>query len=124
MWFIFPQIAGLGSSQMSERYAIQSLEEATAYVDHPILGGRLRDCAVLVNAIQGKTATEIFGSPDDKKFRSSMTLFAHATDDNRFYLDALDKYYGGRFDPVTLAKLGVTYDVGTGERPEDDEDDL
>jgi uncharacterized protein (DUF1810 family) len=112
MWFIFPQIAGLGMSPMSQRYAIQSLEEARAYLAHPILGGRLRDCTALVNGMRGRTASDIFGTPDDLKFRSSMTLFVHAGRDNRIYLDALDKYFGGQFDLLTLAKLGMRENDG------------
>ncbi len=78
MWFIFPQLAGLGSSAMAERYAIGSLDEARAYLQHPLLGERLRICTAAVNAVRGRTAGQVFGSPDDMKFRSSMTLFALA----------------------------------------------
>src|SRR3954469_25755775 len=76
MWFVFPQIAGLGLSSMSQRYAIRDRDEARAYDAHPVLGPRLRECTALVNAVEGRTAHQIFGSPDDVKFRSSMTLFS------------------------------------------------
>jgi uncharacterized protein (DUF1810 family) len=105
IWFIFPQLSGLGSSPMAARYALSSLEEARAYLVHDTLGPRLRECAGLVNGIQGRSIREIFGSPDDLKVRSSMTLFAHATDDNREFVELLDKYYGGDEDPLTLKRL-------------------
>src|SRR5438477_13206340 len=81
MWFIFPHIAGLGASTMSRHYAISGREEAAAYAAHPVLGPRLRECTALVNEVQGKTALEILGSPDDLKFRSCMTLFSSCTAD-------------------------------------------
>lgn len=84
MWFIFPQIKGLGNSGTSRKFAISSLEEAEAYLKHPILGSRLRECAELVNLVEGRSVDEIFGYPDRLKFRSSMTLFAHATQIIRF----------------------------------------
>jgi uncharacterized protein (DUF1810 family) len=105
MWFIFPQIAGLGSSPMAVKYAISSREEAQAYLEHPILGIRLRQCTQLVNAIEEQTINEVFGYPDDLKFRSSMTLFASVTDDNQVFLQALEKYFGGEMDPLTLDRL-------------------
>ena len=108
MWFIFPQIAGLAFSAMAQRYAIRSRAEATAYLAHPLLGMRLRECTALVNAVTGKDIHSILGSPDDMKFRSSMTLFAKVTPDNADFLAALDKYYGGEFDPATIAKLSAT----------------
>src|SRR5580698_11194731 len=89
MWFIFPQIQGLGHSATAARFAISSREEAQAYLDHPVLGPRLRECTGLVNLIEGRTISEILGYPDDSKFRSCMTLFAEATDDNQVFLDAL-----------------------------------
>ena len=95
MWFVFPQIAGLGFSPISEHYAIASLDEARAYLAHPVLGPRLRRCTELVNAVDGRTIGQILGSPDDLKFRSSMTLFAEAADDNAVFREALAKYYGG-----------------------------
>lgn len=102
MWFIFPQIKGLGMSATSDWFAISSLSEAEAYLQHSILGPRLRECTQLVNLIEGLSIQEIFGSPDHLKFRSCMTLFAHATSENRVFLDALRKYSGGEFDPATL----------------------
>ena len=105
MWFIFPQIAGLGHSAMSVRYAISSLDEARAYLDHPMLGARLRECTSLVLAVDGKSAYEILGSPDDMKFRSCMTLFAHAAPDEQMFHDALATYFDGEEDAQTLARL-------------------
>jgi uncharacterized protein (DUF1810 family) len=107
MWFVFPQLAGLGASPMAQRYAIASRDEAAAYLAHPVLGPRLRDCVAAVNAVDGRTAHEIFGSPDDLKFHSCLTLFAHATADNAGFLTALAKYYGGAFDPASMRRLGV-----------------
>jgi len=105
MWFVFPQIEGLGFSTMAQRYAIGSRAEAVAYLGHPVLGPRLRECTALVGAITGKDIHAILGSPDDMKFRSSMTLFAKVTPDNADFLAALEKYYGGEFDAATLARL-------------------
>ena len=105
MWFVFPQIQGLGHSPMAQRYAIASRVEAEAYLDHPILGPRLRECTRLVTAVAGRSIEEILGHPDDLKFRSSMTLFAHATADNQIFRDALVKYFGGAEDPRTLERL-------------------
>jgi uncharacterized protein (DUF1810 family) len=105
IWFIFPQIAGLGSSMTAARFAISSLDEARAYLGHDVLGPRLRECTRLVNAVQGRTIGEIFGSPDDLKVCSSMTLFAHATQDNGDFLALLDRYYGGEEDPLTVQRL-------------------
>ena len=105
MWFIFPQLEGLGSSQMARKFAIFSLAEAAAYLAHPVLGSRLTECTRLVNLVEGRPIEQIFGFPDDLKFRSSMTLFVHATPDNRVFVDALQKYFGGEFDPATLARL-------------------
>lgn len=106
MWFVFPQLRGLGGSAMAVRYGIASLEEAGAYLRHDLLGPRLRECWDLVNRVRGRTAGEIFGSPDDVKLRSSMTLFARATDDNDAFVAVLDRYYGGEEDPVTVGRLG------------------
>ena len=106
MWFVFPQLAGLGSSPMAQRYAIASLDEARAYLRHPILGPRLAECAGIVNRVQGRTAHEIFGSPDDLKFRSSMTLFGRADPAEPAFRTALERYFGGREDPRTVALLG------------------
>lgn len=106
MWFIFPQIAGLGSSPMAQRYAIGSLAEARAYLGHPVLGERLRDCTAAVNRVSDRSAHAIFGAPDDVKFRSSMTLFAAAAPDEPLFAEALAKYFGAEPDPLTLARLG------------------
>ena len=105
MWFIFPQIEGLGSSPMAKKFAIASLEEAGAYLGHPVLGPRLRECSRLVTAVQARSIGQILGYPDDMKFCSSMTLFAHATADNKVFMDALEKYFGGEFDKLTLERL-------------------
>ena len=105
MWFIFPQIKGLGSSAMARNYAISSRAEAETYLAHPLLGSRLRECTALVNRVQGRSIEQILGHPDDIKFRSSMTLFAHATPENQLFLRALEKYFGGEFDPLTLERL-------------------
>ena len=105
MWFIFPQITGLGRSAMAQRYAIASLDEAKAYADHPELGTRLRDCTALVLAVEGKSVHAIFGSPDDLKFHSCMTLFAHAAPEEPLFRHALERFFNGRRDPLTLARL-------------------
>ena len=102
MWFIFPQIKGLGLSPMSQRFAIQSLDEATAYLDHPILGPRLLECTQLLLAVRDRPIRHVLGTPDDMKFRSSMTLFAQATTTNRIFADAIDRYFDGNFDDLTL----------------------
>ena len=107
MWFIFPQLAGLGSSAMGERYALGSLDEARAYLRHPVLGERLLVCTTAVNAVTGRTAHRMFGTPDDMKFRSSMTLFALAAPDHPGFRQALEQYYGGGQDPRTLALLAL-----------------
>jgi uncharacterized protein (DUF1810 family) len=106
IWFIFPQVAGLGSSPTAARYAISSLDEARAYLRHDVLGPRLHECTQLVNAVQGRSIRQIFGSPDDLKVRSSMTLFARATQDNSDFVELLTRYYDGEEDPLTLARLG------------------
>ena len=105
MWFIFPQIAGLGLSSTARYFAIKSLQEAAVYLAHPTLGMRLRECTQLVTRAEARSLREIFGSPDDLKFRSCMTLFAHATSDNRTFLDALKKYCNGEFDALTMERL-------------------
>jgi uncharacterized protein (DUF1810 family) len=105
MWFIFPQIAGLGMSAMSLRYAIGSLREAKAYLAHEVLGARLREICEIVLGIEGRTAEEIFGWPDDAKLRSSMTLFAAASGDERVFVEVLEKYFGGERDARTLELL-------------------
>lgn len=105
IWFIFPQIKGLGHSATAREFAISSCEEAAAYAAHPILGPRLRECTSLVNAIAGRGIRQILGTPDDLKFRSSMTLFMRACPDDPIFRDAIDKYYGGEFDAPTLDLL-------------------
>ncbi len=105
MWFIFPQIKGLGSSAMANQFAIASRGEAQAYLDHPILGPRLRECTRLVTAVPERSIEDILGYPDDLKFRSSMTLFAAVAADGKEFADALDKFYGGDADPATLKRL-------------------
>ncbi|WP_437924128.1 DUF1810 domain-containing protein [Sorangium sp. So ce291] len=105
MWFIFPQLRGLGHSAMARRYGIASKAEAEAYLQHPTLGPRLLECARLVNRIEGCSLVDIFGSPDDMKFCSSMTLFARVAPDDETFRAALDKYCGAEPDPRTLALL-------------------
>ncbi len=105
MWFIFPQINGLGHSETAARFAISSRREAEAYLNHPILGPRLRECARLVTLIEGSSIQQILGYPDDLKFRSSLTLFARVTPDNQIFQDALDKFYDGEYDAMTLERL-------------------
>lgn len=105
MWFVFPQLRGLGSSPTAEHYGIASLAEARAYLDHDLLGPRLHECVELVNQVQGRSVEQIFGWPDDLKLRSSMTLFARATGDNQDFTALLDKYFDGEQDPLTVARL-------------------
>jgi len=105
MWFIFPQIAGLGRSATARRFAISSRAEAKAYLDHPILGARLRECVRLANGVDGRTANEIFGDIDEMKFRSSLTFFASVTPDNACFNEALEKYFSGEPDRLTLDRL-------------------
>jgi uncharacterized protein (DUF1810 family) len=105
MWFVFPQVEGLGASAMAQRYAIRSLAEARAYLDHPLLGTRLKECVTLVNRVEGRSAHEIFGSPDDLKFHSSMTLFSAAAPQEPLFAEALRKYFAGQRDLLTLANL-------------------
>jgi uncharacterized protein (DUF1810 family) len=105
MWFVFPQIRGLGSSPMAVRYAVSSLEEARAYLDHAVLGPRLRECTGIVVGLQGRTVGEIFGYPDDLKFHSSVTLFAKADVEGGVFGEALEKYFGGEMDQGTLERI-------------------
>lgn len=105
MWFIFPQIDGLAFSSTAKLYSIKSLDEARAYLDHPVLGPRLRECAEAVIAVQGRSAHEIFDSPDDLKLRSSATLFAHVSPPGSIFERLLAKYYEGRRDERTLELL-------------------
>lgn len=105
MWFVFPQWKGLGRSPMAARYAIASKAEAEAYLKHPILGPRLRECTELVLQVEGRSAIQIFGTPDDLKFRSSMTLFAAVIPQERVFAQALQKYFAGAPDPLTMEAL-------------------
>ena len=105
MWFVFPQLRGLGHSAMATRYGIASLEEARAYLQHPVLGPRLRECTQLVLAVEGRSAHAIFGSPDDLKLRSCMTLFRAADPGEPLFDAVLRHHYGGEADPRTLALL-------------------
>ena len=105
MWYVFPQLDGLGSSAMARRYAIQSADEAQAYLAHPVLGERLRACARAAVAVEGRGATEIFGSPDDLKLRSSATLFAAVSPPDSVFQRLLDKFYPAGPDPATLRLL-------------------
>jgi uncharacterized protein (DUF1810 family) len=107
IWFIFPQLSGLGTSPTAVRYAISSLAEARAFLLHGLLGPRLHECTRLVNEIRGASIDDVFGWPDNLKVRSSMTLFASASDDNAGFVGLLDKYYDGRPDPATVELLSV-----------------
>ena len=106
MWFVFPQLRGLGRSAMAAEYAISSREEAAAYLRHPLLGARLIECTQAVNQVEGRTVSEIFGFPDDLKFRSSMTLFARVAPEQAEFSRALEKYFGGEVDRLTVELLG------------------
>lgn len=106
MWFIFPQLEGLGSSPMAQRFAISGLQEAKAYLLHPVLGNRLRDCTALVNAVSGRPIEDIFGFPDNLKFHSSVTLFAEASNsENEVFEEALAKYFNGVPDKATMDRF-------------------
>jgi uncharacterized protein (DUF1810 family) len=105
IWFIFPQITGLGHSGMAQQFAIASLDEAKAYLQHPVLGPRLRECTQIVLNVNGRSAEEIFGHPDHLKFRSCLTLFMTATTDSTIFKDALLKYFDGKPDQLTLDLL-------------------
>ena len=105
MWFVFPQLKGLGHSRMADKFGISSRAEAAAYLAHPILGSRLIECTRLVNLVEGHSIEEIFGEIDTLKFRSSMTLFAEVTTDSSVFADALSKYFAGRPDRLTLERL-------------------
>jgi uncharacterized protein (DUF1810 family) len=107
MWFVFPQVAGLGSSAMAQRYAIASLQEAKAYLAHPVLGERLRECAQAMLAVDGRSAHDILGSPDDLKFHSSMTLFHRAAPAEPVFGDCLRKYFAGEPDSQTVRLLAT-----------------
>jgi uncharacterized protein (DUF1810 family) len=105
MWFIFPQLEGLGHSELARRYALRSTDEAAAYLAHPVLGARLRACTRLVAAIDGKDIHQIFAHPDNLKFHSSMTLFADVAPDEGVFQECLNKYFDGKADPGTLERL-------------------
>jgi uncharacterized protein (DUF1810 family) len=107
MWFVFPQLAGLGRSAAAQFYAIADADEARAYLGHPLLGPRLRECTSLVLAVEGSSAHDIFGAPDDLKFRSCMTLFAQVAPESSVFADALRKYFSGQPDTLTLGLLGA-----------------
>jgi uncharacterized protein (DUF1810 family) len=106
MWFVFPQLAGLGSSSTARAYAVSGLDEAQAYLAHPVLGPRLREAAELAAAVEARTASEVFGYPDDLKLRSSMTLFARAAPQDPVFTAVLDRYFGGDPDQRTIELLG------------------
>ncbi len=108
MWFVFPQLDGLGSSPVARRYAIRSLAEAEAYVNHPVLGPRLAECAEAAVAVEGRSARAVFGSPDDMKLRSSATLFALVSPPGSVFHRLIDKYFGGEPDRLTLDLLGIS----------------
>ena len=105
IWFIFPQMRGLGRSELANYYGISSLQEAEAYLAHPVLGPRLRECTRLVITVKGRSVHQIFGYPDDLKFRSSMTLFASTALENQIFKDALQKYFDGKPDQATIDLL-------------------
>ena len=105
IWFIFPQMRGLGHSEMAQHYGVSSREEAEAYLAHPVLGARLRECTRLVVEVEGRSVDQIFGYPDNLKFHSSMSLFASAAPDEPVFREALQKYFGGQLDPNTVALL-------------------
>jgi uncharacterized protein (DUF1810 family) len=105
MWFIFPQVAGLGRSAVAQHFAISSEDEAQAYLRHPVLGPRLRECAQILAGLDGKSADQILGSVDAMKLRSSMTLFMTVTPDEPVFREVLDKYFGGAADQLTLDRL-------------------
>jgi uncharacterized protein (DUF1810 family) len=105
MWFVFPQLKGLGSSAMADEFAIASIGEAQTYLDHPVLGHRLRECTRMVMDVRGQSIEQIFGYPDYLKFRSSMTLFAQAAQHDEVFQAAIAKYFQGNHDPLTIEKL-------------------
>jgi uncharacterized protein (DUF1810 family) len=107
MWFVFPQIAGLGQSSMSQTYAISSLAEASAYLEHPVLGARLIECTEILTQLTARTAQDVFGAIDAVKLRSSMTLFAAAASDDRLFRQVLADYFDGATDAVTESLLNA-----------------
>ena len=108
MWYIFPQFDGLGFSATSRRYSIKSVAEAKAYLRHPVLGPRLKECAEASLSIEGRSAYEIFGSPDDMKLRSCATLFAYVSPPGSAFHRLIDKYFAGKYDSKTLKLMGIT----------------
>jgi uncharacterized protein (DUF1810 family) len=116
MWFIFPQLRALGRSATALHFGLASRAEAALYWQHPVLGHRLKECTELVLALEAKSAYEIFGTPDDLKFRSCMTLFAHCAEGERLFSEALSRYYAGEQDDRTLALLSDDAGVGAGPR--------
>ena len=116
MWFVFPQIAGLGRSPTAIHFAIASLDEAQTYLAHPILGPRQKECARLALDVERRTAREIFGAVDEMKFRSSMTLFMKAAIDEPLFADCLEKFFGGEADPATLEKLATAREGDAGKQ--------
>jgi uncharacterized protein (DUF1810 family) len=111
MWFVFPRLAGLGHSATSRRYAIASLQDAEAYLAHPVLGPRLVECALILSRLRGPSATDIFGAVDALKLRSSMTLFAHVRPGDPVFAQVLDVYFGGGHDPATERLLASAHQV-------------
>ena len=111
MWFVFPQLAGLGQSETSRRFAIASLQEAEAYLAHPVLGPRLVACALILTRLRGASATDIFGGIDALKLRSSMTLFARVRPGDPVFAQVLDAYFGGEHDPATTRLLASAHHV-------------
>jgi uncharacterized protein (DUF1810 family) len=107
MWFVFPQLQGLGFSAMAQRYGIASLAEARSYLAHPVLGARLRECCTLMLQVPERSALQILGSPDDLKFRSCLTLFSLAAPGEALFRQGLDRFYGGEPDARTVALAGV-----------------
>jgi uncharacterized protein (DUF1810 family) len=114
MWFVFPQLDGLGHSSTAKHYAVRTLDEARAYLDHPVLGPRLRECAEAAARVEGRSAVEVFGYPDDLKLRSSATLFACVSPPGSVFHRLLDRYFDGRPDERTLRLLGASPDVWPG----------
>lgn len=109
MWYVFPQIQGLGSSPLAKRYAISNLEEAKAYTAHPVLGDRLLECAQLVTAAHARSIEDVLGYPDNLKFHSSVTLFAHASNRHEVFESALRKYFRSEYDRLTMERLGLPW---------------
>lgn len=109
MWYIFPQVKGLGFSETSKFYAIKDIEEAVAYLKHPVLGKRLKEITSELLKLHTNNASEVFGSPDDMKIKSSLTLFAAITDETSIFREALQKFFGGKEDEQTLRILGVDH---------------